>query len=328
LSHLKTSALRRCVRVGALTVASLSWAGNALCQSTSESAETLYQRGIAAFNAGDYVVACRSLSESYRLDPQLGALFTEATCEMRAGKTATAAQHYSDFVTRVDSLPPELRERQQERRAVAVEQRALLLPQIPTLRIELRGRASSRPQLTLDGNALAEASLGSDLPLDPGDHILEQRASSGTTTAKRITLVRGEHQTLVVQLAEEAPLRAESSKTTAPDVGRSRSALPYVLGGAGLVGLGVGGIAGMLAIGKKGIVNDECSGTSCTQDGLNAANSGKRYALVSSIGFGVGIAGLGAGLVLLLTAPEPPPRQSHSSTLVFAGDRLLWRGDF
>src|SRR3954468_2499265 len=157
----------RCVRVGALTAAALLCAGRALCQAAPESAEALYQRGIKAFNAGDYVVACRSLRESYRLDPQLGALFTEATCEMRAGKIATAARHYLDFMTRVDSLPPEARERQLERRAVAAQQRAALLPQIPTLRIELRGRSATRPRLTLNGEVLSEASLGVELPLDP-----------------------------------------------------------------------------------------------------------------------------------------------------------------
>jgi hypothetical protein len=288
----------------------------------------LYQRGIEAFNAGNYVVACRSLSESYRLDPQLGALFTEATCEMRAGKLATAAKHYLDFITRVDSLPPETRERQQERRAVAAQQRTALLPRIPTLRVELRGQSSVRPRLTLNGDLLSEDSLNIDLPLDPGDQILEQRTPAGAAAVKRITLAPGEHQMLVIQLAEAAPPLTQPSPASTKQDRPSRSVLPYVLGGAGLVGLAVGGVAGMMAIGQKSVVNDACDGTSCTQRGLTAADAGKRDALVSTIGFGVGIVGLSAGLVLLLTASEKPGAQSHSSALVLTGDRLLWRGDF
>ena len=84
----------------------------------------------------------------------------------------------------------------------------------------------------------------------------------------------------------------------------------------------------MMAIGKKSVVKDECNGTSCTAPGLNAADAGKRDALVSTIGFGVGLVALGAGLVLVLRAPDKSPRQNQGSALVFAGDRLLLRGDF
>ncbi|HVY26484.1 MAG TPA: hypothetical protein VHB79_08010 [Polyangiaceae bacterium] len=310
------------MRAFVLASAPLVWVGRGVCQSAPESAEALYQRGIQAFNAGNYVVACRFLSESYRLDPQLGALFTEATCEMRAGKLATAALHYQDFITRVDSLPPEARERQQERRSVAAEQRAALLPQIPTLRIEVRGR-STTPRLTLNGNVLSEASLGIDLPVDPGDQVLEQRAASGAITIKRITLTAGEHQTLVVQLAENtttpSPAPAEGTN------GAPRSVLPYVLGGAGLLALGAGGVTGALAIGQKNIVKRECDGTSCSRQGLDAADAGKRDGLVSTIAFGIGVVALGAGIVLLATSPKE--RRGSSSALVLAGDRLVWRGE-
>ncbi len=327
LSQLNTSALMRCVRISALAVGSLLWASRALCQSEPDSAEALYQRGIEAFNAGNYVVACRSLSESYRLDPQLGALFTEATCEMRAGKIATAAQHYLDFMTRVDALPAEARQRQLERRAAAAQQRGVLLPQIPTLRVEVRGQSVTPPRLTLNGNVLSQHSLGVALSLDPGDQILEQRSSSGAATVKRITLAPGEHQTLVLELAADAPSSPHPGVSTNQRQ-PSGSALPYVLGGVGVVGLGVGGVAGMIAIGKKGVVNDECNGTSCSARGLNAANDGKRDALVSTIGFAAGVAALSTGLVLVLSAPEKPRQQSQRSALVFAGDRLLWRGAF
>jgi hypothetical protein len=90
--------------------------------------------------------------------------------------------------------------------------------------------------------------------------------------------------------------------------------------------MGVGGVAGAMALGKKGTVNRECDGALCSQPGLDAAEAGKRDALVSTLGFGVGIAGLTAGIVLLLTSSEEP--QSGKSALVFAGDRFLWRGQF
>jgi hypothetical protein len=265
------------------------------------------------------------LSESYRLDPQLGALFTEATCEMRAGRIATAAQRYSDFITLVDALPPETRERQQERRAVALEQRTALLPTIPTLRVEVRGKSASRPQLTLNGKPLPDASVGVDLPVDPGEQVLEQRTASGAVTTKRTTLAPGEHQMLIVQLAEDAAPPVVHEAPPPNSAGSFRATLPFVLGGVGLVGIGVGSAAGVIALNKKSVVDRECEGTSCTQQGLDAAGAGQQAALISTIGFAVGAVALTSGVVLLLTSSEQPHR---SSALILAGDRLLWRGQF
>ena len=40
------------------------------------SAEALFDRGLAGMRAGNYEVGCPALSESYRLDPRPGTLFT------------------------------------------------------------------------------------------------------------------------------------------------------------------------------------------------------------------------------------------------------------
>src|SRR5687768_9416479 len=98
----------------------LSLSGSVWGQSSE--AEQQYRRGLSAFQAGDYVTACRALAESYRLEPLPGALFTLATCEMRGGKIAAAAARYSEFLTLIESLPPEQRAAQEERRIVAEDE--------------------------------------------------------------------------------------------------------------------------------------------------------------------------------------------------------------
>ena len=75
----------------------------------------------------------------------------------------------------------------------------------------------------------------------------------------------------------------------------------YVIGGIGVAGVALGSVTGILVFGKKSTVKDDCAGSSCSSAGVSAANSGKTLAIVSDIGFGVGIVGLAASAVLLLT---------------------------
>jgi hypothetical protein len=77
-----------------------------------------------------------------------------------------------------------------------------------------------------------------------------------------------------------------------------------VVGGVGIAGLAVGGIAGRLALGKKGIVDENCQDLRCNEEGLAALDSGKTLATVSTVGFAVGLAGLATGVVLVLSAPS------------------------
>src|SRR5688572_18210143 len=104
-------------------------------------ADEEYRRGVAAFEAGDYVVACDAFRQSYRLDPLPGALFTLATCEMRAGKLASAAARFSEYLALLDRLPPEQQQRETERRAVAENERRKLNAQVPRLKLLLRDAA-------------------------------------------------------------------------------------------------------------------------------------------------------------------------------------------
>jgi hypothetical protein len=61
-------------------------------------------------------------------------------------------------------------------------------------------------------------------------------------------------------------------------------------------------ITGAMSMGKKTTVDANCVGPACNTEGKSAADSGKALGTVSTVGFGVGLAGLGAAAVLWLTA--------------------------
>jgi hypothetical protein len=97
-----------------------------------------------------------------------------------------------------------------------------------------------------------------------------------------------------------------------------------VAGGLGLAGLVVGGITGGLALSKSGETEDQCRDASdgvalCTHEGKVAGDAAKTLGLVSTIGFGVGIAGVGVAAVLLLTEPPAPRAASARRPLPRAG---------
>jgi hypothetical protein len=70
----------------------------------------------------------------------------------------------------------------------------------------------------------------------------------------------------------------------------------------------VGVAAGLAALGKKDTLDERCTtvnGTRrCDQQGLDAADSGKTFATVSTIAFAVGGAAVAAGVYLLLSNDE------------------------
>jgi hypothetical protein len=80
----------------------------------------------------------------------------------------------------------------------------------------------------------------------------------------------------------------------------------WIIGGIGLAGIAVGSVMGVMALGKKSTVDKECNDLACSDAGMTAVDDGKKFALVSTIGFGVGAAGLATSVILLLASSDSP----------------------
>jgi hypothetical protein len=66
----------------------------------------------------------------------------------------------------------------------------------------------------------------------------------------------------------------------------------------------VGSIFGVLTLQKRDDIGDHCAGSRCDATGGQLHDDAQKLALVSTIGFAVGVVGIGAAAVLLLTAPK------------------------
>lgn len=263
-------------------------------------AEARYNEGLKAFEAGNYVAACQKLAESYRLDPLPGALFTLATCEMRAGRLATAANRFTEFLELVERLPAEGKQRQAERAAVATRERAALYPKLPHLKVVLNDSASTS-SVALNGTPLPATSLNVELAVDPGEQLIEQHLKNGHVLSQRIVLGSGESKLVVLNANEGTAAEPHATGRDTPHDDRRSNAVAYAIGGVGAAGIVVGAIAGGLAMHQASIVKANCDGPACNPNGKEAADQGRTEALVSTIAFGVGVAGVATAVLLLTT---------------------------
>lgn len=297
-------------------------------------AEALFKKGVAEMAAGQFDTACPALEESHRLDPRPGTLFALAECEAQAGKIATAVARYEDYLRTVSTLSVPLRLRHHDRAKRAAAERDALTPQIPELMLVLPAGAPEGVKVTRDGNELSAPSIGVALPVNPGEHVVLVTTPKGPPLEQRIILEKGDKKRLELKLREAAakeparepqptavsppplphlPMKSAAITVTAApgsartsDRGRGMRIGGYLVGSVGLAGLAFGGVTGALTLGKKNAIQKNCLGTHCNDEGKAAADSSKTLGLMSTIGFGVGAAGLATGVVLLLSAPRAP----------------------
>lgn len=170
-------------------------------------AAELFDRGTQHMDGKRYAQACPLLAESYRLDPQLGALFTLADCEAKRGRIATALARYEEYLTLYAKLPPAKKARQGDRESIARVQVKALTAEVPHLVLLLPVVTAVETVVKLDGVVVAAASLGSDLPVDPGYHWITTQSPGGvaTKTFVKLDCVRGLGVALLHPAPESAP---------------------------------------------------------------------------------------------------------------------------
>lgn len=285
-------------------IPSLALAGSgsiAEAQTDPVAAEVLFREAREAVKRGDLRAACPKFAESQRLDPAAGTLFNLADCEERTGKLASAWQHY---IQAQGELP-----RGDDRATAARERAARLEKRLPRLTLRFAGDLAGARVLR-DGVELGAASLGVAIPADPGEHVIVVRLASGKQTETHLRLAEGEAR--IVDLVLPSPSAPTDSSAapaaTAPTSPAPSGELPQstpwagrvLLGGGGLA-LVVGAITGVMVFSKKSTFESECDARKvCSQQGLDAASSGRTLGAVSTVSFAVGAAlvGLGAYLVV------------------------------
>jgi hypothetical protein len=292
----------------------------ARAQSNAALAEQLFLDGQKLMEASDYAAACPKFADSQRLDPALGTLMHLASCHEKAGRTATAWSEFSDAAALAHKA------NQTDRENFARSHASALEGQLQKLIIELP-RAPEGTTIRLDGAVLPTGVLGTEIPLDPGEHSLEVSAP-GKKTWRQAKLNLGPSAMVSrVQVAledEAAPgSPAPSSDVPAPGGGASphpadslpvtppmadshatssnstKRILGYALAGAGVVAIVVGVGEEVTSIGRNNDVGKYPAGSTQRQSVSDEGSQAQTYALV--IG-GAGVVAAGIGMFLALTS--------------------------
>lgn len=281
--------------------ANLAWSGLAEAQQKA-AAEALFRSGREAAAKGDWVTACDRFAASNQLDPTPGTILNLARCREELGQLASAWQRYQEAAQKLPATD--------RRHALALERAASLAPRLPRLTLTF---AKVPPEVTIEQNGvkLDPAVLGVELPVDPGAQRIVVRAPEHEDWVLEFELGEGEAVEKTLQLGhavskapepKSAPLAATSPREDVSDSGQSDGLQTwgYVATGAGVLGIGVGAVAGLLALDAKQTMDEaDCDGRFCDQAGYDAAKRGSTWSTVSTIGFAAGAASLGVGVYLL-----------------------------
>jgi hypothetical protein len=315
------------MRIGPAVLASIACApllvapATAAAQSDAAIAEQLFRDGRTLLEAGKTDEACDKFAASQRLAPAIGTQLNLALCRERQGRTATAWSLYVDVEVAAQRIGDGVRAR------YAHDHGAALASQLRKVVIEVP-RPPPGMVVQLDGTQLPTGALGTEIPLDPGDHDLVVTAPgkkpweqshlslgpSATTAHVRVEL---EDEPLAPSLpaapppveATPGPLPggAGSPEPQATPGTNTKRVAGLVAGGAGLVALGLAGYYGLTAISRK---NDESNYPAGSQDQLTVYDQAKTAQTWAFVLGGVGVCALGVGAYFLVTSyahPAAPP---------------------
>lgn len=215
-------------------------ASGALAQSAASetaAARELYTQGVEAAQAGRLEEAIARFERSYALSPRDATLLNLAQIQERAGRVVAAIDSYRRFLARAE---PEMLERHGDR---ARESITTLSPQVARLEVVVFG-AEASDEILLDGAPLARESLGLDLPVDPGAHVLTVTRGGAACGTGRRELTPGGRATIELRVFCAAVVSTSDTPGTTT-TSQSTDPTPFIA-------LGIGGgvvIVGAIILG-------------------------------------------------------------------------------
>jgi hypothetical protein len=291
-------------------------------------ARSLGTTGVQLADSGDCVSAIPKLDAAEKLFHAPTTLERLGECEVKVGRLVAGTEHLNRVVR--EPLPPSPPPAFVSARQRAQAALGPALPRIAKLRIHVDGAPTDKVMVTVDGEAVSSVLFDSDRPTDPGTHEVKAVATGYLTTTSSVTLKDGSSATVSLKLDPDpnaaaapappvaavaagatigpaAPAPAATGSTSSGG-GKGPAIGSLVVGGVGLV---VGSVFGVLALGTKSTLDSAChTKTTCPSSSQSDINSLGTNATVSTIGFGVGVVGVALGAILLATShgsdSQPP----------------------
>lgn len=334
----------------ATCAAALAVTSSALAQTPSPediaSARSLGTEGVRLADSGDCASAVAKLEAAEKLYHAPTTLERLGECEIGLGRLVAGTERLNRVVreTLASNAPAAF---------VAAQHRAAQLlataqRRIGKLRIHVEGAPIDSVAVTVDGSSVPAALFDAERATDPGSHEVKGAAAGYRTTTLPVQVPEGGEATVTVRLEPDpnaaAPSTAESpgGQTNAPPGAGPTTPTPaspdgsngpnrtpaFVALGVGGIGIALGSVFGIMALGTKSSLDGACTSKVCPRTSQSDIDSLSTRATISNIGFAVGVVGVTVGTVLFLTAhggeartaeSPPPERQARVSPWVGLG---------
>jgi len=291
-----------------------------------EEARANFQRALELEQARDYAGALKLFRQvgQVKLTPQVR--YHIAACEENLGKMVAALGGYELALKHGQGMPPGF--------LAEVQQSIDYLKQrIPTV-IVSRGEGAQAAAIELDGVQLGSKSIGIEVPLDPGPHVLRATAQGYQDFEETINVSEGDREEITIDLvplpAAAPPPPPPVQPEPQPEPERGYGALPFIVGGSGLALAAVGGILLGVSQGQASQALALCDGnTDCTALGdeddpadwyeaRSLWSSARTLEAVGWVGIGVGVAAVATGTVLYVIDPGRKSEQARVRVLPHA----------
>jgi len=286
-------------------------------------AEAVFEEGMRLIKQGNFAEACPKFEISQRVEPAVGTMLYLAECYEKTNRTASSWAMFREAASLAETSG------QTERMKTAKARAARLEPRLSWLTIEL-AKDALVPGLQVRRNAVpvsAELS-GTATPVDPGEVLVDASAPGHLPFSTKVKVASKARVTVTVPALQAAPDAAPAvaavvasdgsaapaavnsaspapTPAPAPAAAERASPIPWIVGGAGVVALGVGSYFGLKAISNADEARETCPNGLCNdQEGETAANDAHTQATISNVCFVLGAAAVATGAVLYFTLPN------------------------
>ena len=267
-------------------------------------ARALFKEGLSLEVAGDWAGALAKFNEVGRVKTTPAVRYHVGRCKEHLGRLNEALGEYR--IAEYEAQQQSAKELDE-----IVKARTELEARVPKLVIS-RGKGAESVKVELDGVVIGEAQIGKEVSVDPGPHRVVAK-SKGREFEETVTLAEGETKSLELvppeDWATKAPVVGGPKPDDPPDEKppieikkTGPGALPWIIGGVGVLGLAAGGYFYLQMNDAKSQLEDVCRGDgTCPKSKQTLADDGKSYALMANVGLGVGVVGIGVAAVMLMS---------------------------